>query len=72
MFKNIFKISHDAKKVLVILFLGCILALVISLQSCSLMKSLPDDNAVEEYAEDIFKDYTGMELDITGESPEKQ
>lgn len=43
------------------------IVLVLTLCSCSMLR---DDNPVEELVEDVFQDYTGVKVDITGDSPE--
>lgn len=41
------------------------------LWGCGLWKSLGNDNVLEELAEEIIKDSTGIDIDFTGDSPEK-
>lgn len=31
---------------------------------------MPDDNPIEEIAEEVIKEYTGVEVDLSPESPE--
>ena len=48
-----------------LVILGCVLS------GCSILRLFGDDNPIEEYAEEVIKDYTGAEVDITGDSPEE-
>lgn len=49
--------------------IGCVL--IPWLMSCSHLKKYPQDNIVEEIAEEALEHYTGIKIDLTPSSPEK-
>lgn len=57
-------------KIIVSIILG---GCVVFLGSCGLewWKYYPQDNVVEEVVEEVIKDKTGMDIDLTPSSPEK-
>ncbi len=48
-----------------------LIILSISLNGCSLLKKYPQDNFLEEIAEQIVKQETGLDLDFSPATPEK-
>jgi hypothetical protein len=53
----------------------CLLSLPISFYcilftGCSALKHYPEDNIVEEWAEEIIKNETGLDIDLSPWSPE--
>jgi hypothetical protein len=55
-------------------FLGILVLGALWMTSCTsisgFIKNYPDDNIVEEYTEDIIKDQTGIDIDLTPRTPE--
>lgn len=47
-------------------------AMVVGIGIRFVWKGLKDDNPVEEMAEDIIKNHTGWDLDLTPSTPEKK
>lgn len=54
------------KKLKILLYVPTFLAFT----SCGILNMFPD-NPIEEAAEDFIKDNTGVEVDFTGNSPER-
>lgn len=53
--------------------LFCLLMSILSMcTSCSIMNHYKDDNDVEEFLEDVIKDKTGVDIDISPLTPEKK
>ncbi len=47
------------------------LILLIALNSCTWVPAALQDNPFEEYTEDSIRDHTGIRIDFTGLSPDK-
>lgn len=45
--------------------------LLVCLCSCELLKKYPQDNIIEEIAEDVLKHETGIDVDFSPGTPEK-
>jgi len=55
-------------------FSGFLIIIGASVGGCSLLNEalhIPQDNPIEEYVEAIIENETGIEIDLTPESPEK-
>lgn len=55
-----------------ILFFLVFICILMGLYGCGWIKNYKSDNFIEESAEAIFKEYSGVEVDFTPNSPEKK
>lgn len=59
------------KKIILLISLFFILGGMLCLTSCQWWKNYPSDNIAEEIVEEIIESKTGMDIDLSPFSPEK-
>lgn len=57
---------------LFVIVMAVVLFLIAALSQCSFIKKYPQDNVIEEYLEDLLESKTGLDLDFSPATPEKE
>ena len=52
--------------------IAIVVVLIATLVACISVKMLGNDNAIEEQMEQLIQDQTGLDIDLTPDSPETQ